>query len=229
METPNGTSLPPEATQNTYPTRRVFISDAPDCVLQVVIRFPSPQHTNSGQRRIHSVTEYELSSAKLVPYSPWIKDQLGDLATQPDRPVIWLDHGEHVSRVSVEIILRALHGSVEESSYGVDLSEMWHLAWAAGQLDISTRTPALVQWFDEWYARRETQLDPNLAKQYLYPCWAFGSVEGFQRITGYLAYNAFGYIYDSNPCPARYPHLRTLRVDEHLIRKPVCYPFRSIN
>ena len=212
---------------NTYPTYRVLISDHPDCVLQVVIRFPN--FVNDTQRRIASVTEYEISASNVAPHSPWIKDQLSDLAGQPERPVVWLDQGEHVSGASLEIILRALHGCVEESSYAVDLAEMWHLAWAATQLDISTRTPALMHWFDEWYARQDPQLNVWVAKQHLYPCWAFGNAEGFQKITGYLAYNAYGYITDGNPCHPRYQHLKDLRVDEHLIRKSAYYPHRSRN
>lgn len=154
MATANGFKTALENTSAKFSTRNVMISDYPDFVLQVVTHIPDPRSLRETQRLgvnphgISGVTEFEISAAKTAPLSPWITNQLADLEGQQDRRVIWADD---LSILGVEIILRALHGVVDENSYSVDVREMWHIAYAAKYLDIDTHTPALVKWFDEWY------------------------------------------------------------------------------
>ncbi|KUJ21786.1 uncharacterized protein LY89DRAFT_637739 [Mollisia scopiformis] len=109
---------------------------------------------------------------------------------------------------SVEVVLRALHGTMKEELYGASVSfpDVWEIIQFCSYRQIEVLK--LKGWFAKWLENAlKVKLDHDDLKMLLFPCYTFDHAKGFASMTKTLAYNSAEHTTEYNPTDYRHLHL----------------------
>lgn len=174
---------------------------------------------------IRKIEDFQVSRQILVKSSLVFKQLLTSNFAEATQSTITLN--EDVVD-TMEIWFRVMHNTIEESTYDVPLSEMWHLVAAADKYDLNIHD--LNAWFADWYAKNSSACLNT--RELLYPCYRFDHAEGFAQATKILVYNNLGHIMEFNPTIHYELHLPSRIIRESNICLPSfvaisCQPHRA--
>jgi len=188
-----------------YPVYLVSVVNDSDLVVRatkyVDVCLPSG---GSVKEQIEHVTEYHLWKDTVAEGSESLAAQLGSDATTSKVNVDMAG----LDPLAIEICFQVLHDSVSDFTYATKPEMLYELIAAANALKINIKK--FSPWFREWLSRRKDhKISVDMARQLLYPCFAFDHAEGFQRATSYLAYNLASRVSELNT--TRHHHLELPR------------------
>jgi hypothetical protein len=100
--------------------------------------------------------------------------------------------------VGIEVVLRALHKTLLDSSYSIDTEAIWEvIEWCN---DRQIETEKLEDWFTTWWEKKDKKkLEIDEMRMLLTPAYTFDHAHAFAFLTRYLAYNMANHITEYNP------------------------------
>jgi len=160
--------------------------------------------SDNAKPKFEYMTEYHVSKDTAAEASESLADRICSDATATAVDV----NVAGLNAFAIEICFRALHDSVPNFTYSAKPEMLYELIAAANALKIDIKR--FSPWFREWlFHRKNEKISVDMARQLLYPCFAFDHAEGFQRATSYLAYNLPSRICELNT--TRHRHLELPR------------------
>ncbi|KAK8191559.1 hypothetical protein HDK77DRAFT_476580 [Phyllosticta capitalensis] len=203
------------------PLFRTKIADKPNLTIRLY-EYENPHQANKDETdddneateaddkapKISKVTDFEVQKDILTTKSPVFSSMLGSHWREAGENTVELHEDTFISTTALEIWFRVFHDKINQDEHckGVTRAQLWHLCEAA--VKYGFRRADLKDWFGSWFDQVEgSELSEQIARELLYPCFAFGNIHAFARVTKYLAYNATGYITEVNPTPFRGLHL----------------------
>jgi hypothetical protein len=108
--------------------------------------------------------------------------------------------------VGIEVVLRALHKTLLDASYAIDIEAIWEVIEWCNDRQIDTEK--LEDWFGTWWEKRDKKaLKIDHMRMLLTPAKIFDHAHAFAFLTRYLAYNMADHITEWNPTEYRSIHL----------------------
>ena len=142
--------------------------------------------------RVHGIEDFQVNRSTLIEHSPVFKKNLTGGFAEGDKTVV---EAKEDRIISMEILLRVIHGASLQDVLRVSIDEMWPLVVAVDKYDVDI---ALFQtWFHEWY--KALKIDTSDVDT--------GHAFGIARATRILAYNVIGHIVEKNPTKHKQLHL----------------------
>lgn len=100
---------------------------------------------------------------------------------------------------ALKIWMQLLHGSLDTSSYQVDIATVWQVLIVARKYDFDVLETEARGWFTRWYNIHASRFSVADCRELLYPCYSFNEARSFAAVTKRLVYNVAGHIEERRP------------------------------
>jgi hypothetical protein len=177
------------------------ISESGDLTLRLYIvedendSFLAADQEKSITRRI--LATMAVSREVMLEHSP-VYDAFFKRWAKPDQGTVDFKVDKERALVGIEVVLRALHKTLLDASYAIDIEAIWEVIEWCNNRQIDTEK--LEDWFSTWWEKRDKKnLEIDQMRMLLTPAYTFDHAHAFAFLTRYIAYNMADHITEYNP------------------------------